>query len=123
MSRLWTTPGLIAQRGCTAHVGDCRRPNKNITAERLLLNELFSKFQPFSFFQTKIVLLYCHTLLEDALRMFLINMILLRPPARVKAAVKGLGWWGYETLGGMAILWQLFSSQVVRTRGPMDEAL
>ena len=43
--------------------------------------------------------------------------------ARVKAAVKGLGWWGYETLGGMAILWQLFSSQVVRTRGPMDEAL
>ena len=55
--------------------------------------------------------------------MFLINMILLRPPARVKAAVKGLGWWGYETLGGMAILWQLFSSQVVRTRGPMDEAL
>jgi len=95
MSRLWTTPGLMAQLGCTAHVGG---PTKI-----LVLNELFSKFQPFSpfsFFQTKIVLLYCHTLLEDVLRMFLINMILLHPPARVKAAVKGLGWWGYETPGG-----------------------
>ena len=86
---------------CSAWVHcTCRRPNKNITAERLLLKELFSKFQPFTFFQTKIVLLYCHTLVEDALRMFLTNMILLRPPARVKAAVKSLGWWGYETLGG-----------------------
>ena len=46
MSRLWTTQGLMSQLGYTTHVGGLKKI--------LVLNELFPKFQPFSFFKPRL---------------------------------------------------------------------